>query len=85
MKHLIDIINEGNIDRIERKYREFVSMCKVYDPDVDMKDICVHKTSKNNWAVYCKKDDKCKKLFIASYLVLDDDVIKDKGINVCED
>lgn len=86
MKHLIDIINEGNIDRTERKYREFVGMCKAYDPNVDIKDICVHKTSKNNWAVYAKDGDgKCKKLFIASYFVLDDDVIKDKGIEVCNE
>lgn len=84
MKHLIDIINEGNIDRTERKYREFVGMCKAYDPNVDIKDICVHKTSKNNWAVYAKgTDGECKKLFIASYFVLDDGVIKDKGIEVC--
>lgn len=84
MKHLIDIINEGNIDRCERKYREFIGMCKAYDPNVDVKDICVHKTSKNNWAVYAKNGDKCKKLFLASYFVLDDDVIKSKGIEVCE-
>lgn len=83
MKHLIDIINEGNIDRCERKYREFVNMCKVYCPDIDMKDVCVKKTSKNNWAVYGKCGDECKKLFIASYFVLDDDVIKNKDIEVC--
>lgn len=83
MKHLIDIINEGNIDRYERKYREFAGMCKAYCPDIDIKDICVKKTSKNNWAVYGKCGDGCKKLFIASYFVLDDDVIKNKGIEVC--
>lgn len=83
MKHLIDIINEGNIDRCERKYREFTGMCKAYCPDIDMKDVCVKKTSKNNWAVYGKCGDECKKLFIASYFVLDDDVIKNKGIEVC--
>lgn len=83
MKHLTQMINEGNIDRIERKYREFCDLCKTYDPNVDIKDICVHKTSKNNWAVYKKDGDSCKKLFIASYFVLDDDVIKDKDIEVC--
>lgn len=83
MKHLIEIINEGNIDRCERKYREFTGMCKAYCPDIDMKDVCVKKTSKNNWAVYGKCGDECKKLFIASYFVLDDDVIKNKGIEVC--
>lgn len=84
MKHLIDIINEGNIDRCERKYREFVGMLKAYAPDVDVKDICVHKTSKNNWAVYTKDiEGNCKKLFIASFKVLDDDVIGSKGIEVC--
>lgn len=83
MKHLIDTINEGNIDRIERKYREFVGMCKAYDPTVDIKDICVHKTSKNNWAVYAKKGEECKKLFIASYFVLDDDVINKNNIEIC--
>ena len=82
MKHLVQIINEGDINRTERKYREFCKLCKVYDHDIDMKDICVHKTSKNNWAVYKKDGDDCKKLFIASYLVLDDDVIEQKGIKV---
>lgn len=79
MKHLIDIINEGNIDRCERKYREFVGMCKVYDPNMNIDDICVKKTPKNNWAVYAGD----KKLFVASFNVLDDDVIKNKGIEVC--
>ena len=83
MKHLIQLINEGDINRVERKYREFCRLCKVYDPTVDMKDVCIHKTSKNNWAVYVKKGDDCKKLFIASYLVLDDDVIKRNDIKVC--
>ena len=83
MKHLAQIINEGNIDRCERKYREFVGMCKAYDPNIDMKDICVHKTSKNNWAVYKKEGDDCKKLFIASYFILDNDVIKRNDIEVC--
>ena len=84
MKHLVELINEGNIDRCERKYREFVGMLKVYAPDVDIKDICVHKTSKNNWAVYTKDaEGNCKKLFIASFKVLDDDVIGSKGIEVC--
>ena len=84
MKHLIDIINEGNIDRTERKYREFVGMLKAYAPGVDIKDICVHRTSKNNWAVYTKDvNGECKKLFIASFKVLDDDVIGSNGIEVC--
>lgn len=81
MKHLLEVINEGNIDRIERRYREFIGMCKVYDPEISEEDICVHKTSKNNWAVYNKEG---KKLFIASPVVLDDDVIKAKNINVCD-
>ena len=84
MKHLVQLIHESNIDRAERKYREFCGMCKAYDPDADIKNICVHKTSKNNWAVYKKEGDSCKKLFIASYSILDDDVIKSKGIEVCE-
>ena len=83
MKHLVELINEGNIDRTERKYREFVGMLKAYAPNVDVKDICVHKTSKNNWAVYTKDGDQCKKLFLVSYFVLDDDIIKSKGIEVC--
>ena len=83
MKHLVELINEGNIDRCERKYREFVGLCKVYDPDIDIKDICVHKTSKNNWAVYKKEGEGWKKLFIASYFALDDDVIKRNGIELC--
>ena len=85
MKHLVQLITEGDINRIERKYREFCKLCKVYDPTIDMKDVCVHKTSKNNWAVYVKNGDDCKKLFIASYLVLDDDVIEKNDIKVCNE
>lgn len=81
MKHLIDIINEGNIDRCERKYREFVGMCKVYDPNMNIDDICVKKTPKNNWAVYAGD----KKLFVASFNVLDDDVIDSKNIKRCDE
>ena len=49
MKHLVQLINEGDINRIERKYREFCKLCKVYDPTIDMKDVCVHKTSKEHF------------------------------------
>ena len=83
MKHLVQIITEGNINRIERKYREFVGMCKTYDPNIDMNDICIRKTSKNNWAIYKKENGEWKKLFIASYLVLDDDIIKTNNIELC--
>ena len=76
MKHLIDIINEGNIDRCERKYREFCRMCKVYDPAADPADIQVRKTSKGNWAVY----SGARRLFVASYHILDDDIISSKNM-----
>lgn len=76
MKHLIDTINEANIDRLERKYREFCRMCKVYDPEVDPSDIQVRKTSKGNWAVY----SGARRIFIASNHILDDDIIASKNI-----
>ena len=79
MKHLVELINEGNIDRAERKYREFCGMCKAYN--VDPKEICVHKTSKGNWSVW--KDGK--KVFLVSGNILDDDLVSSKDIKVCNE
>lgn len=79
MKHLVELINEGNIDRMERKYREFCDMCKAYD--VDPKEICVHKTSKGNWSVW--KDGK--KVFLVSGNILDDELVSSKDIKVCNE
>lgn len=78
MKHLIEFINEGNINKVERKYREFCDMCKVYN--VEPGDITVCKTSKGNWRV-CKDD---KKIFLVSGHILDDDVVKAYEIKCCE-
>ena len=78
MKGLIQVINEGNINRIERKYREFKDLCKGYDPNMRIEDVCVQRTPKNNWAVYLDG----KKLFVASFNILDDEVIKSKGIKL---
>ena len=81
MKHLIQLINEGDIDRCERKYREFVNMCKAYDPNINMKEVWVKKTTKNNWAVYVG----LKKMFITSFSCLDDDVIKKNKIKLVKE
>ena len=78
MKHLVQMITEGDIDRCERKYREFVKMCKSYDPEVNMKEVWVKKSVKNNWVVY----HGLKKLFVTSFSVLDDDVIKKNNIKI---
>ena len=78
MKHLVQMINEGDIDRCERKYREFVNMCRSYDPNLNMKEVWVKRTTKNNWAVYVG----LKKLFVTSFSTLDDDVIKKKNIKI---
>ena len=59
MKNLTDYINEGNISNLERKYRDFCQMCKGYN--VNLEDVEVEKTSKNNWAVYVDG----KKRFVA--------------------
>lgn len=80
MKHLFEIISEGDINKVERKYREFCNLCKMYDPDVDMKEVWVKKTAKNNWAVH----HGLRKLFTASTLIIDDDVIASKGIKCSE-
>ena len=72
------MINEGDIDRCERKYREFVNMCRSYDPNLNMKEVWVKRTTKNNWAVYVG----LKKLFVTSFSTLDDDVIKKKNIKI---
>lgn len=76
MKHLLDIINEGNIDYTERKYREFCGMCRAFN--VNPEDVVVCKTSKNNWKVFVEG----KKVFLVSRNILDDDIIAAKGIKV---
>lgn len=81
MKHLLDIINEGDINRCERKYREFVNMCKTYDPNINMKEVWVKRTTKNNWAVYVG----LKKMFITSFSCLDDDVIEKHQIKLVKE
>jgi len=81
MKHLIQLITEGDIDRCERKYREFVNMCKTYDPNINMKEVWVKKTTKNNWAVYVG----LKKMFITSFSCLDDDVIERNKIKLVKE
>lgn len=68
------LVNEGNIDALERKYREFCGMCKAYN--VDPATVVVTKTSKNNWRVMVDG----KKKFLVSHNVLNDDVIGKKGI-----
>ena len=78
MKHLVQMINEGDIDRCERKYREFINMCRSYDPNLNLKELWVKRTTKNNWAVYVG----LKKLFVTSFSTLDDDVIKKKNIKI---
>lgn len=68
------LIAEGNINTVERRYREFCGMCKVYN--VDPEAVTVQKTPKNNWRV-CVNG---KKVFLVSRYVLDDKVIDEKGI-----
>lgn len=75
MKRLVQFINEGNIDRIERKYREFCGICAAHN--VDPKEVVVYKTSKGNWMVRDKDDNK---LFLVSNHILNDDVIERKDI-----
>lgn len=70
------IINEGNINNTERRYREFCGMCKAYG--VEPQDVTVCKTPKNNWRV-CLGG---KKKFLVSRYILDDDLIKEKGLKV---
>ena len=76
MKSLVDYINEGTISKVERKYREFCQMCKGYN--VNLEDVEVEKTSKNNWAVYVGD----KKRFVASSNILDNDVVEKYNIKI---
>ena len=78
MKHLVQMIQEGDINKNERKYREFCGMCSIYN--VDPKEVTVCKTSKNNWKI-CKDD---KKIFLVSGNILDDEVIDAYKIKRCE-
>lgn len=76
MKNLKEYINEGNISNVERKYREFCQMCKGYN--VNLEDIEVEKTSKNNWAVYIDG----KKRFVVSSNILDNNVVEKYNIQI---
>lgn len=79
MKDLKDYILEGNISNTERKYREFTQMCTGYN--INLENLSVKKTSKNNWAVY----DGDKRKFTASSNILDDTVVEKYGIKLKED
>lgn len=79
MKSLVDYINEGNISNTERKYREFCQMCAGYGADLDQ--VCVKRTSKNNWAVFIND----KRRFTASSNILDQEVVEKYDIKVKED
>ena len=78
MKSLVDFINEGNISNTERKYREFCQMCAGYGADLDQ--VCVKRTSKNNWAVFIND----KRRFTASSNILDQEVVEKYDIKVKE-
>lgn len=79
MKSLVDFINEGNISNTERKYREFCQMCAGYGVDLDQ--VSVKRTSKNNWAVFVND----KRRFTASSNILDQAVVEKYDIKVKED
>ena len=79
MKNLVDYINEGNISNTERKYREFCQMCAGYGADLNQ--VCVKRTSKNNWAVFIND----KRRFTASSNILDQEVVEKYDIKVKED
>lgn len=78
MKNLSDYINEGNITKTERKYREFYQFCTGLG--LDVKNICVKKTSKGNYAIFHEE----KRKGTVSSNILDDEVIELYGINTCE-
>lgn len=71
-------VTEGNISNVERKWREFCGMCRAYNVEPESVTVC--KTSKNNWRV-CVDG---KKKFLVSRYILDDDLIKEKGLKVEE-
>lgn len=79
MKGLVDFINEGNISNVERKYREFCQMCLGYN--VNVEEVSVRKTSKNNWAVYVND----RRRFTTSGNILDDATVEKYGIKLKED
>lgn len=79
MKTLQEYINEGNISNTERKYREFCQMCAGYNADLEQ--VCVKRTSKNNWAVFIND----RRRFTASSNILDQAVVEKYNIKVKED
>ena len=79
MEHISEYINEGNITNGERKYREFVQLCRGYNAEIN--EICVKKTNKGNWAVY----KNGKRLCTASRYVLDEPTVANYNITVCDD
>jgi len=74
MKNLKEFLMEGNISNLERRYRDFCNLCNGYG--VSVGDICVAKTSKNNWAVY----DGDRKVCLISNNILCDEIIDKYGI-----
>lgn len=78
MKHLIEIVTEGNITNTERNYREFCHICKGYNVNPD--DVEVQKTSKHNWTAWIGD----KKVFIISGFILTDKTVEDYKIKVKE-
>lgn len=76
------MITESNITNLERQYRNFVEMVKAYRANIDIKKVCVHKTSKGNWCVY---DENHKKICLVSKFMLTDEVVKEYKIKTCEE
>ena len=74
MKSLKDSLMEGTITKIERQYRDFCNLCNGYG--VSVEDICVAKTTKNNWAVY----NGDRKVCLISNNILCDEIIDKYGI-----
>jgi hypothetical protein len=78
MQKIDKFINEGNITNGERKWREFVGLCRGYN--VDANEVCVKQTTKGNWAVY--KDGK--RICTASKYILDLPTIESYNIQMCD-
>lgn len=75
------MIIESNITNLERQYRNFIEMVNAYSKNTKVENICVHKTSKGNWAVY---DESGKKICLVSKFILTDEVVAEYKIKVCE-
>ena len=78
------MINESNITDIERDYRSFCSLVRVYAPGKTIEDIELLKTPRGNYKLY---DKLGKFIKLVSKNIMNDNIISQYGIALhkCEE